>query len=51
RLRGCFILAPGRSRIDALAEQISHSLMEQGETLESMLTALREEREQYNVNT
>lgn len=50
-LGGVFVLTPGRSQIDALAGQISRSLMEQGETLESMLLALREEREQYDANT
>jgi bifunctional DNA-binding transcriptional regulator/antitoxin component of YhaV-PrlF toxin-antitoxin module len=50
-LGGVFILSPGRSQIDALAEKISRSLMQQGETLESMLLTLREEREQYDSNT
>lgn len=50
-LGGVFILSPGHTQIDTLAGQISRSLMEQGETLESMLLVLREEREQYDANT
>ncbi|MCL4262385.1 MAG: AbrB/MazE/SpoVT family DNA-binding domain-containing protein [Anaerolineae bacterium] len=48
-LGGVFVLSPGRSQIDALAGQITHALTERGETLESMLLALREERERYNA--
>ena len=48
-LGGVFILTPGRSQIDALAGQVTDTLTRQGETLESMLLALREEREQYNA--
>jgi hypothetical protein len=33
--------------VDALAEPIAADLQVQGETLESMLQALREEREKY----
>lgn len=47
---GVFVFAPMRSQIDALADQITQSLVEQGETLEDMLIALREEREQYDAN-
>lgn len=50
-LGGVFILAPGRSQIDSLAEQITHSLVEEGESLESMLLALREEREKYDADS
>ncbi len=50
-LGGVFVLAPGRSQIDSLAEQITYSLVEEGESLESMLLALREEREKYDANT
>lgn len=46
-LGGVFVLSPTRSEIDSLAEQLSVSLTEKGETLESMLTVLREERERY----
>jgi bifunctional DNA-binding transcriptional regulator/antitoxin component of YhaV-PrlF toxin-antitoxin module len=48
---GIFVLAPIRSQIDSLADQITQSLVEQGETLEDMLVALREERERYDANS
>jgi bifunctional DNA-binding transcriptional regulator/antitoxin component of YhaV-PrlF toxin-antitoxin module len=48
---GVFVLTPKRSQIDALADQLTQSLVEQGETLESMLVALREERERYDANS
>jgi bifunctional DNA-binding transcriptional regulator/antitoxin component of YhaV-PrlF toxin-antitoxin module len=40
-LGGVFVLSPQRSEIDALADRITRSLTAQGETLESMLQALR----------
>ncbi len=46
-LGGVFVLSPRRSEIDALAERVSQALVEKGETLESMLAALREDRERY----
>lgn len=46
-LGGVFVLSPRRSEIDALAERLSQTLIERGETLESMQQALREERERY----
>jgi bifunctional DNA-binding transcriptional regulator/antitoxin component of YhaV-PrlF toxin-antitoxin module len=46
-LRGVFVLSPRLSEIDALADTIAADLQAQGETLESMLQALREEREKY----
>ncbi len=48
---GVFILAPGHSRVDALAEKITGSLLDQGESLENMLVTLREEREQYDADS
>ena len=48
---GVFVLAPIRSQIDSLADHITQSLVEQGETLEGMLIALREERERYDANS
>jgi bifunctional DNA-binding transcriptional regulator/antitoxin component of YhaV-PrlF toxin-antitoxin module len=48
---GVFVLAPERSQIDALADQVTRSLLDQGETLEGMLVALREERERYDANS
>ena len=47
-LGGVFVLRPHRSEIDALADRITQSLTEKGETLESMLQTLREEREIYD---
>jgi AbrB family looped-hinge helix DNA binding protein len=44
-LGGVFVLSPCLSEVDALAEPIAADLQAQGETLESMLQALREERE------
>ena len=46
-LGGVFVLSPLHSEIDALAERLTYSLTERGETLETMLRALREEREGY----
>jgi AbrB family looped-hinge helix DNA binding protein len=46
-LGGVFLLKPYRSEIDALADRITQTLSEKGETLESMLLSLREEREHY----
>lgn len=44
-LGGVFVLSPRRSEIDVVAEQIAAEWADQGETLETMLQALREERE------
>lgn len=46
-LGGVFVISPRRSEIDGLADQISAALVEKGESLESMLSALREARENY----
>lgn len=46
-LGGVFVLSPHRSEVDSLADRITQALTERGETLESMLQALREERERY----
>ena len=50
-LDGVFLLAPGRSQVDYLADQVAKDMHEQGETLESMMVALREERERYGSDT
>jgi bifunctional DNA-binding transcriptional regulator/antitoxin component of YhaV-PrlF toxin-antitoxin module len=50
-LGGSFVITPRRSEIDSLADRISRALAEKGETLESMLQAVREERERYGTNT
>ena len=46
-LGGVFVISPRPSEIDLLADRLSQSLMEEGETLETMLRVLREERERY----
>lgn len=46
-LGGVFVLRPRRSEIDILADRVAKALIDRGESLESMLQALREEREQY----
>ena len=46
-LDGIFVLAPRRTQLDELAERITETLTSQGESLASMLQALREERERY----
>jgi AbrB family looped-hinge helix DNA binding protein len=46
-LGGVFVLSPRPSQVDALADRIAAELQDRGETLESMLQALREERERY----
>lgn len=46
-LGGVFILTPKQSEIDALADRITDKMHKNGETLDSMLTALRDEREKY----
>ena len=47
-LGGVFVLTPKRSEVDALANRLAAELQGKGETLETMLQALREERERYN---
>ncbi len=46
-LGGVFVLSPQRSEIDALADRLTQALTDRGETLETLLRALREERERY----
>ena len=46
-LGGVFVLSPSPSQNDQIAARISEQLSERGETLESMLAALREVREEY----
>ena len=48
-LGGVFVLSPRRSEIDGLADQLKAALLEQGESLESMLQALREARQGYEA--
>lgn len=44
-LGGVFVLNPRRSEIDAFADKMAAQWVEDGETLETILKALREERE------
>ena len=48
-LGGVFVLSPQRSEIDRLADQLRTTLVEEGESLESMLQALREARQRYEA--
>lgn len=48
-LGGVFVFSPRQTEIDALADRITKSLEAKGETLESMLQVLREERENYDA--
>jgi len=44
-LDGVFVLRPARSEVGALANRLAVQWAEDGQTLETMLEALREERE------
>ena len=44
-LDGTFVLIRTRSQIDELADHVGEQLRERGETIESMLGTLREERD------
>lgn len=44
-LGGVFVLNPQRSEIDSIADRLAAQLVDEGESLESMLAALREERD------
>ena len=46
-LGGVFVLSPRTSEIDDLADLITRELIEEGESLETMLHTLREERNRY----
>jgi len=46
-LDGAFVLTARPSQVDALADKIAAELTGRGETLESMLAALREARAGY----
>jgi bifunctional DNA-binding transcriptional regulator/antitoxin component of YhaV-PrlF toxin-antitoxin module len=46
-LGGVFVLAPRPSEVDAIASRLAARWEAQGETLETMLQALREERARY----
>jgi len=44
-LDGVLVLSPRNFEVDLLADKITQALAEKGETLESMLRTLREERQ------
>lgn len=44
---GVVIMSPRRSRVDEIADKLSREWHNSGETLESMLTTLREVRAEY----
>ena len=44
-LGGVFVLAPVRTEINALADRVAAQWSQDGETIETMLQALREERD------
>ena len=44
-LGGVFVLSPRLSRVDALADRLAARWRERGETLETLLLTLQEERE------
>ncbi|MEA3440715.1 MAG: AbrB/MazE/SpoVT family DNA-binding domain-containing protein [Chloroflexota bacterium] len=48
-LDGVFVLSPRQAQVDQLADQIGTKLIDHGETLESMLDALRKARESYHA--
>lgn len=46
-LDGVIVMSPRRSEVDYIADQIETGLVKRGESLETMLKAVREERERY----
>ena len=46
-LGGVFVLSPRRSEVDLLADRLGDRLRSEGESLESLLQAVREERARY----
>jgi bifunctional DNA-binding transcriptional regulator/antitoxin component of YhaV-PrlF toxin-antitoxin module len=46
-LGGVFVLSPEKSEIDGLTDRMRRTMEEDGQSLESMLQVLREERESY----
>ncbi len=44
---GVIVLVPGRLRIDAAADRLARKLKRRGQTLDSMLSALREQRQRH----
>lgn len=48
-LGGVFVLSTRRSEVDELADRLGEALEAEGETLETMLQAIREERGRYEA--
>lgn len=46
---GVVIMSPKRSRVDEIANKLAKEWQDSGETLESMLTTLREVRAEYET--
>jgi AbrB family looped-hinge helix DNA binding protein len=46
---GVFVVSPKRSRVDEIADKLAKEWQDSGETLESMLTTLREVRAEYDT--
>jgi len=46
---GVVVMSPQRSRVQEIADKLAKEWQESGETLESMLTTLREVRKEYDA--
>jgi AbrB family looped-hinge helix DNA binding protein len=46
---GIFVVSPRRSKVDEIADKLAKEWQDSGETLESMLTTLREVRADYDA--
>ena len=46
---GVVVMSPQRSRVDEIANKLAREWQDSGETLESMLTTLREVRAEYDT--
>ena len=49
-LDGAFVLSPRQSEIDLLADSISATLMDEGESLEGALASLRKRAKNHDAN-
>jgi AbrB family looped-hinge helix DNA binding protein len=45
---GVFVISPRRSRVDEIANKLARKWQDSGESLESMLSTLREVRAEYD---
>ena len=45
---GVFLISPRRSRVDEIADKLAREWQDSGESLESMLSTLREVRAEYD---